>query len=462
VNLNWVEVVIVEGVVYVVPETNKDDPESIPKLVLAPETVVALVPPLAIGSVPDTCVVRDIVPDNWLVGKDNADRVVRVELLDAVILAAFPDMFPVTWLPGRESALSVVRVLLDDAVMLAALPEIFPVTWLPGRLKEDRVVNVEFDAAVMFAAFPDMFPVTWLPGNDNEDSVVRVELDDAVMLLAVPVVFWLRVGTSDTAIKRKAGVPDALKGAARKVFWAWLWKDANVRVPEEVIGEPVILNRPVLSTKATEVTEPVPPADIQLDTVPLVLKTLPEFPTWDGKSALMAFGAVVCPVPPFAMAIVVPSHVPDVMVPTAAKLDAVVKAERLTRVELEVAVMLPAVPVVFWLSVGTSAATKERNVGAPELPLGPANTVLADWDWKEARVRFPDVVTGVLVMLNRPVLSTNPTAVTVPPDDVEAMSIVEPAGVILIPVPATKERAPVKLLRLVTPLPVPPSTGKST
>ena len=40
-----------------------------------------------------------------------------------------------------------------------------------------------------------------------------------------------------------------------------------------------------------------------------------------GDKALNAAALVVCPVPPFAIAIVVPVHVPDVIVPTLVKLD---------------------------------------------------------------------------------------------------------------------------------------------
>ena len=43
-----------------------------------------------------------------------------------------------------------------------------------------------------------------------------------------------------------------------------------------------------------------------------------------------------------------------------------------TKVELLVAVILAAVPVVFWFSVGMSAATIARYVGAPADPFGAA------------------------------------------------------------------------------------------
>ena len=40
-------------------------------------------------------------------------------------------------------------------------------------------------------------------------------------------------------------------------------------------------------------------------------------------------------------------------------------------------VAVAALPVVFWFSVGMSAATTARNVGAPAVPFGAANTKLA-------------------------------------------------------------------------------------
>jgi len=84
-------------------------------------------------------------------------------------------------------------------------------------------------------------------------------------------------------------------------------------------------------------------------------------------------------------------------------------------------VTFEAVPVVFWLSVGTSAATIVRNVGVPATPSGAARNVLAVCAAKLAAVTTsvppsvsdPDVVTVPLRLkpLTEPVPDTD---VTVP------------------------------------------------
>ena len=82
---------------------------------------------------------------------------------------------------------------------------------------------------------------------------------------------------------------------------------------------------------------------------------------------------------------------------------------------------MEAVPVVFWLSVGTSAATSARNVGVPAEPLGAASTVLALCDAKSdgvtasvpPNVKLPLVVT-VPVRVNPLTVPVPPTLVTVP------------------------------------------------
>jgi hypothetical protein len=136
-------------------------------------------------------------------------------------------------------------------------------------------------------------------------------------------------------------------------------------------------------------------------------------------------------------------------------------ADRVVNVLLEVAVMFAAVPVVFWLRMGISAGTINRKVGAPALPLGAAKNVFADWLFNEDRVSVPALVTGLPVMLNNPVESARPTAVTVPPLLVEVIIIVEPSGVIVMPAPGTRVSAPDKSFRLLTPDPEPPSSGRS-
>jgi hypothetical protein len=67
------------------------------------------------------------------------------------------------------------------------------------------------------------------------------------------------------------------------------------------------------------------------------------------------------------------------------------------------------------------------------------------------------VVVGLVIENEKPLALTPLTFVTVPaPEPVAAIVIFEPEGVIVIPVPGTKVRAPVKELRLVTPPPPPP------
>ena len=108
-----------------------------------------------------------------------------------------------------------------------------------------------------------------------------------------------------------------------------------------------------------------------------------------GDKASKAATAVVCPVPPLAMA--------------------------------TVPVTFEAVPVVFWLSVGTSAATMARKVGAPGAPLGAAKNVLAVWDAKSdavtasvpPSVKLPELVT-VPVRVNPLTVPAPETEVTVP------------------------------------------------
>ena len=83
----------------------------------------------------------------------------------------------------------------------------------------------------------------------------------------------------------------------------------------------------------------------------MLIAQLPEapLPVVDGTPrAVCAPDCVVAPVPPFAIA--------------------------------TVPVTLDAVPVVFWFNVGMSAAVRERNVGAPDDPLGDANTKFDAFD----------------------------------------------------------------------------------
>jgi hypothetical protein len=109
-------------------------------------------------------------------------------------------------------------------------------------------------------------------------------------------------------------------------------------------------------------------------------------------------------------------------------------------------VSVAALPVVFWLSVGISAATTARNVGVPDALLGAARNVLAACDPKSdavtksvpPRVREPDVVTvpvrvspltvpvpltDVTVPLPPPLIGTQPVA-----DRTYATSAISGAG----------------------------------
>jgi hypothetical protein len=74
-----------------------------------------------------------------------------------------------------------------------------------------------------------------------------------------------------------------------------------------------------------------------------------------GDKALNAALAEVCPVPPFAIATVpvTLAELPEILPVTCEP--GKLKALKVVSVALVVAVMLAAVPVVFWLSVGTSA-----------------------------------------------------------------------------------------------------------
>jgi len=65
-------------------------------------------------------------------------------------------------------------------------------------------------------------------------------------------------------------------------------------------------------------------------------------------------------------------------------------------------------------------------------------------------------VVGKATVPASPFAEATETLVTVPPPVLEVMVIVEPEGVRVIPVPAAKVIAPVRLLRLVTPEDAPP------
>jgi hypothetical protein len=80
---------------------------------------------------------------------------------------------------------------------------------------------------------------------------------------------------------------------------------------------------------------------------------------------VLAPAVVVAPVPPFATAIAVPLHVPEVIVPTVFKFDKDVN------VEFDVAVILPAVVAVVALPKKLVAVTSPLNVFAPAIVCAP-------------------------------------------------------------------------------------------
>ena len=82
-----------------------------------------------------------------------------------------------------------------------------------------------------------------------------------------------------------------------------------------------------------------------------------------------------------------------------------------------VPVTFEAVPVVFWLRVGMSAAASARNVGTPAAPLGAARIVFAVW-----LAKFVGATDSVppRVMLPLPVtVPDNDSPLTVPVPDTE-------------------------------------------
>jgi hypothetical protein len=112
-------------------------------------------------------------------------------------------------------------------------------------------------------------------------------------------------------------------------------------------------------------------------------------------------------------------------------------------------VTFDAVPVVFWLSVGISAATTVRNVGVPAEPLGAAKNVLAVCDAKldgvtasvPPRITVPDDVMGPPVKVNPLTVPAVPTDVTVPPLDGDVLATVKFGYVPVTEIPDPDEMA---------------------
>lgn len=109
-----------------------------------------------------------------------------------------------------------------------------------------------------------------------------------------------------------------------------------------------------------------------------------------------------------------------------------------------VPVTLDAVPVVFWFSVGTSAATNARNVGVPEPDVGPAKTLFCAW-LASVPVRVPLVVTGLPLTLKMDG-SAKPTEVTEPLPVPTATPLMNKAAAFRLPEPLFPPVAPVKAM----------------
>ena len=81
---------------------------------------------------------------------------------------------------------------------------------------------------------------------------------------ALPVLDWFNVGMSEDTNARNAAAPDPPDGPASTVWIDCEAKALKVRVPDAVMGEPVMVNNPVLSDKATLVTVPAPTGELQV------------------------------------------------------------------------------------------------------------------------------------------------------------------------------------------------------
>ena len=175
---------------------------------------------------------------------------------------------------------------------------------------------------------------------------------------------------------------------------------------------------------ACAVVPPVPP--LAIATVPVTLAAVPVV-FWFSVGTSPAAKEAPTVTRPFASTVTlvyVPATTPELAsVPVPVTLAEPLKLPLVYVRSPVMAMVRPVVsvaaePVVFWFSVGTSAATIARNVGAPATPLGAAKKVLAVWLAKFAgmtesvppNVRFPLVVTVPL--------RVRPLTVPVPPTDV--------------------------------------------
>ena len=136
-------------------------------------------------------------------------------------------------------------------------------------------------------------------------------------------------------------------------------------VPLPIIRSPVVVTGDRALKPAAAVVWPVPP--LAMATVPVTLLAVPVV-FWLSVGTSAAWMAAITTFVPLPR-----KYEPLVTAPAKAFMAvcAVVWPEPPLAIAT-VPVTLLAVPVVFWLSVGMSAATTARNVGAPDEPLGAA------------------------------------------------------------------------------------------
>ena len=219
----------------------------------------------------------------------------------------------------------------------------------------------------------------------------------------------MSVGTSAATMTRNVGVPAAPLGAARNVFAVWEAKLAGStdRVPPSV-RLPVVVTVP---ESVSPLIVPVPPT---LVTVPVVELVPAPIAVLNDAAVNVdtVLSALICGKVIAVGFASVKKFAPTVVAPRPDLPPAAVEAPVPPLATATMPVTLAAVPVVFWLRVGTSAATSERKVGVPAAPLGPAKTVFANCD-ENVAVRVPEVVTGEPEIVNTDTGSARPTEVTV-------------------------------------------------
>ena len=120
--------------------------------------------------------------------------------------------------------------------------------------------------------------------------------------------------------------------------------------------------------------------------------------------------------------------------------------------KLRLVVSVAADPVVDWFSVGMSAATMERNVGAPAAPFGAARNVFAVWlakllgttDKVPPSVKLPVLVT-VPDSVKPETVPVPPTEVTPPPPPGGAAHVPSARKKFVVP-PPDKGASPASVL----------------